>query len=118
MCGTCFQVAFCALKPGFDTEGYGAAGAGGGDVAHRVEVVAVGEVTHAEVDAEPVADAVAGVGIPNGGGAPVVGLTGGFEQAAHALLDEPVVLFAAAPAMVDTADAELEFFAKEAHAQV
>ena len=78
----------------------------------------MGEVVHAEVDAELVADAVAGVGIPDGGGAPVVGLTGGFEQAAHALFYEPVVLFAVAAAVVDAADAELEFFAEEAHAQV
>ena len=118
MCGTCFQVAFCALKPGFDTEGYGAAGARGGDVAHRVEVVAVGEVTHAEVDDEPVADAVADVGIPDGGGAPVVGLAGGFEQVTHALLDELVVLFAVAATVVDAAYAELEFFAEEAYTQV
>lgn len=48
----------------------------------------------------------------------MVGLTGGFEQAAHALFDEPVVLFAVAAAVVDAADVELEFFAEEAHAQV
>ena len=48
----------------------------------------------------------------------MVGLAGGFKQAAHTLLDEPVVLFAIAAAVVDAANAELEFFAEEAHAQV
>ena len=48
----------------------------------------------------------------------MVGLAGGFEQVTHALLDEAVVLFAIAAAVVDAADAELEFFAEEAHTQV
>ena len=48
----------------------------------------------------------------------MVGLAGGIEQEAQALIHQLIVLFAAAPAMVDTADAELEFFAEEAHAQV
>ena len=48
----------------------------------------------------------------------MVGLAGGFEQVTHALLDEPVVLFAIAAAVVDAADTELEFFAEEARAQV
>ena len=48
----------------------------------------------------------------------MVGLAGGSEQATHALLDEAVVLFAIAAAVVDASDAELEFFAQQPHAQV
>ena len=48
----------------------------------------------------------------------MVGLAGGIKQEAQALIHQLIVLFAAAPAMVDTADAELEFFAEEAHAHI
>ena len=41
-----------ALKPALQTEGNGAAGGGGGHVGHRVEVVAVGKVGDAEIDAD------------------------------------------------------------------
>ena len=48
----------------------------------------------------------------------MVGLAGGIEQEAQALIHQLIVLFAIAAAVVDAADAELEFFAEEAHAQV
>ena len=48
----------------------------------------------------------------------MVGLAGGIKQEAQALIHQLIVQFAAAPAMVDTADAELEFFAEEAHAHI
>ena len=41
-----------ALKPALQAEGNGAAGGGGGHVGHRVEVVAVGKVGDAEIDAD------------------------------------------------------------------
>ncbi len=40
-----------ALKPALQAEGNGAAGGGSGHIGHRVEVVAVGKVGDAEIDA-------------------------------------------------------------------
>ena len=48
----------------------------------------------------------------------MIGLAGGIEQVAEAVGNELIVLLAVAAAVVDAADAELEFFAEEAHAHI